>query len=237
MSSSCTNLKWDSLSIKRNLKLKRWSPLTYPCLTFQRLVRHKHCNGVKDQDRHFSIATLRWTEDLRLMLELPYHLKPEALCKRRTERKSLRIFILRYQSIIFYTHDQSWSCQQWLTGSRAITSAKAANEAFSLFLQMVSRANNFTLSHVCTIRQWRFFFSFTTFQWSKSKWQACTKPLFCTLSLSQKLIIIDQENYMWSTGLLGDNTPEKLVNTLPYLIGVHFTLRAVEEHKALKVGA
>ncbi len=52
-----------------------------------------------------------------------------------------------------------------------------------------------------------------------------------------KLIIIDQENYMWSTGLLGDNTPEKLVNTLPYLIGVHFTLRAVEEHKALKVGA
>ncbi len=42
---------------------------------------------------------------------------------------------------------------------------------------------------------------------------------------------------MWGTGLLGDDTPEKLVNTVLYLIGVHFALRACDEHKALKVGA
>ncbi len=42
---------------------------------------------------------------------------------------------------------------------------------------------------------------------------------------------------MWSTGLLGDNTSEKLVNTLLYLLGVYFALHAVDEHKALKVGA
>ena len=42
---------------------------------------------------------------------------------------------------------------------------------------------------------------------------------------------------MWETGLLSDDTPEKLVNTLLYLIGIHFTLHACDEYKALKVGA
>ena len=37
--------------------------------------------------------------------------------------------------------------------------------------------------------------------------------------------------------MLGDDTPEKLVNTLLYLIGIYFTLHACDEHKALKVGA
>ena len=40
---------------------------------------------------------------------------------------------------------------------------------------------------------------------------------------------------MWNTGLLGDDSPEKLVNTLLYLIGVHFALRACDEYKVLKV--
>ncbi len=33
-----------------------------------------------------------------------------------------------------------------------------------------------------------------------------------------KPITVEQENYMWSTGLLGDDTPEKLVNiiTIPH---------------------
>ena len=42
---------------------------------------------------------------------------------------------------------------------------------------------------------------------------------------------------MWQTGLLGDDTREKLVNTLLYLIRLHFALHACDEHKALKVGS
>ena len=52
-----------------------------------------------------------------------------------------------------------------------------------------------------------------------------------------KPITVDQENFMWNTGLLGDDTLEKLVNTLLYLISVHFTLQACDKHKSLKVGA
>ncbi len=41
---------------------------------------------------------------------------------------------------------------------------------------------------------------------------------------------------MWRNGILRDDTPEKLINTVLYLIGVHFTLHAYNEHKNLKVG-
>ena len=50
-------------------------------------------------------------------------------------------------------------------------------------------------------------------------------------------ISIEQENSMWKSGVLGDDTPEKLVNTLLYLVGMHFALWAHNEYKALKVGA
>ncbi len=49
-------------------------------------------------------------------------------------------------------------------------------------------------------------------------------------------ISLEQENYMWRNGILGDDTPEKLVNTVLYLIGVYFALCACDEHKNLKVG-
>ena len=42
---------------------------------------------------------------------------------------------------------------------------------------------------------------------------------------------------MWKSGVLGDDTPEKLVNTLLHLVGMHFALWACDKHKALKVGA
>ncbi len=51
-----------------------------------------------------------------------------------------------------------------------------------------------------------------------------------------KAISIQDEEHLWQMGLLGDDTPEKLVNTLLYLMGLHFALRACDEHKALKVG-
>ena len=48
-------------------------------------------------------------------------------------------------------------------------------------------------------------------------------------------ISVSEEEQFWQLGILGDDTPEKLVNTILYLNGVHFALRAAEEHKSLKV--
>ena len=48
-------------------------------------------------------------------------------------------------------------------------------------------------------------------------------------------ISIEEEDVLWKWGVLGDDTPVKLVDTLLYLLGLHFTLRAAEEHKNLKV--
>ncbi len=51
-----------------------------------------------------------------------------------------------------------------------------------------------------------------------------------------KPISVKEEDYLWNTGLLSDDTPEKLINMLLYLIGLHFALCECNEHKALKVG-
>ena len=48
-------------------------------------------------------------------------------------------------------------------------------------------------------------------------------------------ISIEEEEKLWNIRALGDDTPAKLVDTLLYLLGVHFALRAAEEHKNLKV--
>ena len=48
-------------------------------------------------------------------------------------------------------------------------------------------------------------------------------------------ISIDEEERMWSSGTLGEDNPEKLINTVLYLLGVHFGLRAADEHKSLKI--
>ena len=46
-------------------------------------------------------------------------------------------------------------------------------------------------------------------------------------------ISASEEDKLWEMKILGDDTPEKLVDTLLYLNGVHFALRAAEEHKNL----
>ena len=46
---------------------------------------------------------------------------------------------------------------------------------------------------------------------------------------------VDDDDLLWLSGILGDSTPEQLVDTLLYLNGVHFALRAAEEHKSLKM--
>ncbi len=38
---------------------------------------------------------------------------------------------------------------------------------------------------------------------------------------------------IWNKGLLGDDTPEKLLNTLVFLLGMHCTLHAGKEYRAL----
>ncbi len=49
-------------------------------------------------------------------------------------------------------------------------------------------------------------------------------------------ISLEQEDHMWKSRILGNDTPEKLVNTLLYLIGVHFALCVCDKYKNLKVG-
>ena len=48
--------------------------------------------------------------------------------------------------------------------------------------------------------------------------------------------ILSEEDAMWHDGILGQDNPEQLINTLMYLLGVHLSLRAIDKYKALKVG-
>jgi len=51
-----------------------------------------------------------------------------------------------------------------------------------------------------------------------------------------EIITEDQENCMWKTGILGTNTPQKLLDTLLFQLGLHFALRAGQEHRNLRCG-
>ena len=48
-------------------------------------------------------------------------------------------------------------------------------------------------------------------------------------------ISVQEGEKLWSLGLLDDDTLTKLVDTLLYLLGIHFGLCAVDEHKSLKI--
>ena len=50
------------------------------------------------------------------------------------------------------------------------------------------------------------------------------------------VITVEQENDMWNHGILGLSNPKQLVETLLYLFGVHFAMRAGIEHHSLRVG-
>ncbi len=41
---------------------------------------------------------------------------------------------------------------------------------------------------------------------------------------------------MWESGILGESNPEQLLNTVIFLLGIHLSLHAVDEHKSLKLG-
>ncbi|XP_062573148.1 zinc finger MYM-type protein 2-like [Saccostrea cucullata] len=51
-----------------------------------------------------------------------------------------------------------------------------------------------------------------------------------------EIITEAQEDEMWSKGVLGRDTPQKLLDTLLFQLGLHFALRAGQEHRNLRVG-
>lgn len=53
---------------------------------------------------------------------------------------------------------------------------------------------------------------------------------------SAAIITVEQENEMWDSGVLGEDNPKQFSQTLLYLIGMHFALRAGQEHRNLRVG-
>ncbi len=59
---------------------------------------------------------------------------------------------------------------------------------------------------------------------------------FITPKSKAQVITYSQEDNMWKSGILSSETPERLVYTLLYSLGVQFALQAGEEHKSLKIG-
>jgi hypothetical protein len=50
------------------------------------------------------------------------------------------------------------------------------------------------------------------------------------------IITADQEESLWQKGILGTDTPTKLLDTLLYSVGLNFALRAGQEHRNLRTG-
>ena len=48
-------------------------------------------------------------------------------------------------------------------------------------------------------------------------------------------ITVEEETSLWDKGLLGDHTPQSLLDTMIYLCGVHFALRSGQEHRSLQM--
>ena len=48
------------------------------------------------------------------------------------------------------------------------------------------------------------------------------------------VIEYETENYLWQSGILGEDTPDKLRDTVLFLIGMNVLLRAIDEHYNLR---
>ncbi len=57
---------------------------------------------------------------------------------------------------------------------------------------------------------------------------------FCVKRKQAEIISEDEEERMWTSGVLGDDSPQKLLDTVLYLFGLHFALRAGQEHRNLR---
>ena len=49
------------------------------------------------------------------------------------------------------------------------------------------------------------------------------------------VITVEVEEKLWESGLLGDHTPQVLVDTVLYLIRLDFALRSGEEHNVFSI--
>ena len=49
-----------------------------------------------------------------------------------------------------------------------------------------------------------------------------------------ELISLDFQNELWDKGVLGEENPEKLCNTVLFLIGINCALRSGDEHQNLR---
>ena len=49
------------------------------------------------------------------------------------------------------------------------------------------------------------------------------------------VITLEEEEKMWGS-VLGEETPQQLLDTLVYMLGLHFALRAAQEHRDLRHG-
>lgn len=54
--------------------------------------------------------------------------------------------------------------------------------------------------------------------------------------IQAKEIDLDKENYLWEKGILGESNGRQLLNTILYIMGVQFGLRADQEHCNLRLG-
>ena len=50
------------------------------------------------------------------------------------------------------------------------------------------------------------------------------------------MITLEEENKLWSMGILGTHSPKSLLNTVFFYFGKIFMLRGVEEHFSLQFG-
>lgn len=48
-------------------------------------------------------------------------------------------------------------------------------------------------------------------------------------------IRVEEENLLWERGLLGEENPKALLDTMLFLCGIHFALRSGEEHRSLQL--
>ena len=88
-------------------------------------------------------------------------------------------------------------------------------------------------------RHWDFF---KDVEFSKSravldaKMRQLTRAGHCGVRRKAEPISQKMEDTMWSSGILGDDNPKKLLHTVLYMLGVHFALRSRSEHRALRFG-
>ena len=79
-----------------------------------------------------------------------------------------------------------------------------------------------------------------TFQGLRSVLDSKMKELSSRgLGLDKKraeVISAEQEDIMWCKEILGRDTPQKLLDTLLFQLGLHFALRAGQEHRNLRIG-